>query len=228
VSLSTTSSATVTVNWATANGTATQPSDYTQGSAALTFNPGESSKTVAVTVNGDTLFEANETFFVNLSGASGATVSDSQGQGTITNDDAAPTMSIDDVTVTEGNAGTVNAAFRVSLSAPSGLDATVNWATADGTATQPSDYTQASSSLTILAGATTGTVTVVVKGDTAVEPNETFFVNLSGASGATVTDSQGQGTINNDDLPSLSINDVTVTEGNTGTVNADFTVSLST
>src|SRR6185295_15045037 len=112
----TTSSATVTVNWATADGTANQPSDYTQGSAALTFNPGETTKTVTVTVNGDTLFEANETFFVNLSGASGATVTDNQGLGTITNDDVAPTLSIDDVTVTEGNAGTVNATFTVSLS----------------------------------------------------------------------------------------------------------------
>src|SRR6185295_7405600 len=172
----TTSSATVTVNWATADGTANQPSDYTQGSAALTFNPGETTKTVTVVVNGDTVAEANETFFVNLSGASGATVSDSQGQGTITNDDAA-SLSINDVTVTEGNTGTVNANFTVTLSTTSSATVTVNWATADGTATQPSDYTQGSSALTFNPGETTKTVTVVVKGDTVAEANETFFVN---------------------------------------------------
>ncbi len=107
---------------------------------ALTFTPGQTSKTVTVLVNGDTTNEANETFFVNLSGAANANITDGQGQGTILNDDGAPALSISDVSVTEGNSGTVNAAFTVSLSPASGQTVTVNYATANGTATAGSDY----------------------------------------------------------------------------------------
>jgi len=292
VTLSPTSSAAVTVNWATADGTATQPSDYTPGSGSLTFAPGESTKTVTVAVNGDTTAEASETFFVNLSGASGASLADGQGQGTIVNDDGAGTaltcptssvppggsytatvnagssakdwvaqytpgspnnpwigqfkyvplprpttvtmtapatagtyelrlfandtftsigsctvqvgavgsaLSIADVTVTEGNTGTVNANFTVTLSPTASGIVTVNWSTANGTATQPSDYVAASGTLTFAPGEATKTVTVAVNGDASSEVNETFFVNLTGASGASVSDAQGQGTIINDD-----------------------------
>ena len=84
------------------------------------------------------------------------------------------------MTVTEGNSGTVNAAFTVSLSAASGQTVTVNYATANGTAVAPGDYTAASGTLTFTPGVTTQTLTVPVNGDTLNEPNETFFVNLSG------------------------------------------------
>ena len=230
LSLSAASGQTVTVNYATADGSATAPGDYTASSSStLTFNPGETSKTVTVVVNGDTLVEPDETFFVNLSNPTNATLADSQGQGTITDNDPAPSLSINDVTVTEGNSGSVNADFTLSLSAASGQTVTVNYATADGSATAPGDYTASSSStLTFNPGETSKTVTVVVNGDTLVEPDETFFVNLSNPTNATLADSQGQGTITDDDpAPSLSINDVTVTEGNSGSVNADFTLSLS-
>jgi Calx-beta domain len=110
-----------------------------------------------------------------------------------------PTLSISDTTVTEGNAGTVNATFNVTLSAAATATVTVNWATADGTALQPSDYTPASGSLSFSPGETTKSVTVAVNGDTSAEPNETFLVILSAPSGATLADSQGQGTITNDD-----------------------------
>ena len=141
VSLSTASGQTVTVNYATADGTAVAPGDYTAGSGTLTFNPGATTQTLNVPVIGDTLNEPNETFFVNLSAPSNATILDGQGQGTITNDDALPSLSIGNVTVTEGNSGTVNATFTVSLSAASGQTVTVNYATADGTAVAPGDYT---------------------------------------------------------------------------------------
>jgi hypothetical protein len=80
----------VTVNFATANGAkfgATAPSDYLATSGTLTFNPGETTKTIDVTVNGDTVPEPNETFNVNLSGASGASIADGSGLGTVLNDD---------------------------------------------------------------------------------------------------------------------------------------------
>ena len=201
LSLSAASGQTVTVNYATADGSATAPGDYTASSSStLTFNPGETSKTVTVVVNGDTLVEPDETFFVNLSNPTNATLADSQGQGTITDNDPAPSLSINDVTVTEGNSGSVNADFTLSLSAASGQTVTVNYATADGSATAPGDYTASSSStLTFNPGETSKTVTVVVNGDTLVEPDETFFVNLSNPTNATLADSQGQGTITDDD-----------------------------
>ena len=124
------------------------------------------------------------------------------------------------MTVTEGNSGTTTAAFTVTLSAASPQTVTVNYATANGTATAGSDYVAQTGTLSFTAGQTSKTISVTVNGDTTVEPNETFFVNLSSPSGATIADAQGQGTITNDDsaaLPTLSINDVTVTEGNSGT-----------
>src|SRR6266480_4102615 len=97
---------------------------------------------------------------------------------------AGPALSINDVTVTEGNTGTTNAIFTVTLSPTAAGTVTVNFATANNTATAGSDYVANSGSLTFLSGESTKTVTVQVNGDTASEPNETFFVNLSGASGA--------------------------------------------
>jgi uncharacterized repeat protein (TIGR01451 family) len=141
-----------------------------------------------------------------------------------------PNLTINDVSLNEGNAGTTSFTFTVSLSAPAGPGGvTFDIATADGTATQPGDYTQKSlTGQTIPAGSSTYSFTVLVNGDTAPEANETFFVNVTNATGATVTDGQGQGTIVNDDAaPNLTINDVTLNEGNAGTTTFTFTVSLS-
>jgi hypothetical protein len=231
VTLSTTSAQTVTVDFATADGTATAGSDYQSTSGALTFNPGEITKTITVTINGDTTDEPNETFFVNLTNAANAIILDNQGQGTITDNDAAPTISINDVTIAEGDSGTTNATFNVTLSAASGFIVTVNYATADGTATAGSDYQLTSGTLTFNPGQTTQTIIVPINGDTTFEPNETFVVNLTTPANATILDNQGQGTITNDDAapptPLITINDVSVAEGNSGTKTVDFTVSLS-
>jgi hypothetical protein len=227
VSLSAASSQTVTVNWATANGTATAGSDYTAGSGTLTFAPGETTKTVDVAVLGDTLSEGNETFTVNLSGASGAPVGDGQGVGTILDDEGTPSLVVNDVYVNEGNSGTTSAVFTVSLSAASTQTVTVNWATAASSATAGVDYTTASGTLTFAAGQMSQTLSVTVSGDTLDEYDETFFVNLSGAGNATIADSQGVGTISDDDDAAAAINDVSVSEGDTGTVNAVFTVTLA-
>ena len=228
VTLGGTTTLNASVDVQTGNGTATAGSDYVAaGPTTLTFLPGETSKTFDVAVNADTIYEANETFVVNLNNATGATIFDVQGQGTITNDDAPPVLAIDDVAVTEGNAGTTLATFTVSLTGPTALTATVDVQTAAGTAAAGSDYTAgAPTTLIFLAGETIKTFDVTVNGDTAYETDETFVVNLSNASGATVADNQGQGTITNDDSAStLTIDDVTVTEGNAGTTLATFTVT---
>ena len=203
----------VTFDIATANGTATAGVDYVaQSLTGQTIPAGSSTYTFTVQVNGDALNEPNETFFVNVTNVTGATVTDGQGVGTITNDDPQPSLSINDVTVTEGNAGTVSAVFTVTLSAASGQTVTVNYATADGTATQPLDYTSASGTLTFAPGVTTQTIAVLVNGETVPEANETFFVNLSGATNATIADNQGVGTITNDDVP-VTVNPPTLPNG---------------
>jgi len=139
-------------------------------------------------------------------------------------------LTVNDVSLNEGNAGTTSFTFTVSLSSPAGPGGvTFDIATADGTATQPSDYTQKSlTGQTIPAGSSTYSFTVLVNGDTTPETNETFLVNVTNVTGATVTDGQGQGTIVNDDAaPNLTINDVSLNEGNAGTTTFTFTVSLS-
>ena len=143
-----------------------------------------------------------------------------------------PTLMIDDPIVIEGNSGTTNAVFTVTLSAASNLTVTVQAATADGTATAGSDYTATGPiTLTISPGNTRQTVSVPILGDTANEPNETFAVNLTNPTNATIGKAQGVGTIQNDDAPgnaiAVSIDDVTVTEGNSGATPATFAVTLN-
>jgi hypothetical protein len=194
----------------------------------LTFAPGVTTQTVTVVVNGDVLDEPDETFLVNLSNPTNATIADNQGRGTITDDDAPPTISINDDVVNEGDNGFVAALFTVTLSAASGQTVTASFATADASATAGSDYQATSGTLTFAPGTRTATITVVVIGDQIDETNEIFLINLSNPTNATLADNQGQCTIiDNDPVPSISINDVAVREGNVGTVNALFTVTLS-
>ena len=111
-----------------------------------------------------------------------------------------PTLAINDIGLLEGALGTTNTAvFTVSLSSTSAVAATVGYATSNGTASSASDYTAMAGTLTIPAGAVTGTISVPVIGDNVYEANETFYLNLSTPSGATIADSQGVCTITNDD-----------------------------
>lgn len=122
-----------------------------------------------------------------------------------------PTLTVNDVTQAEGNAGTTAFTFTVRLSAPAPTGGvTFDIATQDNTATVlDNDYVARSlTGQTIPQGATTYTFTVTVNGDTRVEPNETFFVNITNVSGATVADAQGTGTITNDDASTVQIHDI--------------------
>lgn len=232
VDLSAPTSQTVLVNYATADGTATAGSDYQATSGTLTFKPGSTTRQfVNVTVYGDDIAELDETFFVNLSNPINAPISRSQGMAKIINDDY--NLSIGGVSVIEGNSGTVNAVFPITLWPAARKALTVDYATADGKATARNDYQAKSGTLTFAPDVTSQTISIAVKGDTMVEPDETFFVNLSNANiddytHVSIIDSQGIGTILNDDYAGkLAItNNVSVVEGNSGTVNAIFKVSL--
>ena len=133
-------------------------------------------------------------------------------------DPALPSLAIGDVSVFEGDSGNVIASFVVSLSAASQETVEVDYATADGSATSPADYEGGSGSLTFSPGETQKTIAIVINGDATVEADETFVVQLATATGATISDGVGQGVIRNDDAPpvvtpDLSVNDVTVAEG---------------
>jgi hypothetical protein len=154
---------------------------------------------VTVVVRPDTLDEDNETLNVNLSGVSNATIADSQGVGTINDNDPTPSVTINDISVTEVDSGTIAATFTVTLSAASGRTVTLSYATANGTASSATDYIAASGTVTFNPGITTRTITVSVRGDTTNENNETFFVNLTNPTNATIADSQGRCTIVDDE-----------------------------
>jgi hypothetical protein len=211
-------SAAFDVNFATADRSATTADgDYVAKSGALHFAAGVNSQTISVVINGDTKVEANDTFSVNLSGATnGATMSDAQGIGTIFNDDAtapapvAGSVVISNASVTEGNSGSQIETFTVTRSGGSAAF-DVNYATANGTATTADgDYVAKSGVLHFAAGVNTQTISVVVNGDTKIEANETFSVNLSGATGgATVSHAQGVGTIVNNDAAPTATHHVT-------------------
>jgi hypothetical protein len=225
VNLSFASAEPVTVAYATADGSATDGSDYQASSGTLTFAPGETIKAITVLVNGDRLGEPTETFFVNLSSPTNASIARGQGTGTIVDDE--PRISINDTVVTEGNTGTRPITFTVSLSAAYDVPVTISYATANVTATAGSDYQAASGTLTIPTGQTSGTITVLVNGDRLGESDETFLVNLSNPNYDLISDAQGVGTIFNDE-PRVSISDVSKKEGNgKKTTLFVFTVTLS-
>lgn len=196
----------VTVSWATRDGTAraagttTGETDYAPGSGMLTFAVGETEKKITVSLRSDTLDEADETFDVELSAAANATIAKSRATATITDDDGAPTISINDVTLPEGPSGSSKVfVFEIALSAASGRSITVDWTTANGTALAPTDFIAASGTVTFAPGDTKRTIGVTVVGNNVVEPNETFTVNLSAPTNATIADGSGVGTIANDD-----------------------------
>jgi len=203
----------VTFDIATADGSATAGSDYVaQSLTGQTIAAGNNTFAFNVTGNGDTLFESDETFFVNVSSVVGAVVTDGQGLGTFLNDDASPSVSLGSPSLAEGNVGTSVANVGVTLSAVAGTDITVAVSTADGTATLgDNDYLAASSNVLIPAGSLSGNFPVTINGDTVVEADETIMVSglVMRQSGAPdrMPPSNGTITLLNDDTASeLSLN----------------------
>lgn len=232
VSLSSASDATVSVNYSTSEDTATADVDFESTGGTITFEPGVTTATIDVGVIGDTEIEGDETFFVNLSDPTGAEISDGQGVVTIIDDDAptGPTLSIGDPQLPEGDAGTTEFVFTVTLSEPSDEAVTVDFNTVDGTALAGEDYEEASGTLTFEPGTTSQTITVLVNGDTDPEEDETFEVVLSSPQNATISQGSAPGVIIDDDqpiLPTLSIADPQLPEGNSGITDFEFTVTLS-
>ena len=220
-----------TVNFATVDGTATvADGDYDSTSGTLTFLPGDVTKTITVTAHGDTKFENNETFTVHLSSPTNSSITTADGTGTLTNDDAAPTVQFSSATysVNEGG-GTVT--VTVTKTGSTALNATVHYATSNGTATAGSDYTATSGDLTFLPGDTSKTFTVSITDDSVYEGNETFNVDLSAPSGATLGSpaSAAVTIVENDPAPTVQFSSSTYNVNeNAGTATLTITKTGST
>jgi len=224
-----------TVSFKTADDTAKAPADYVARSGKIRFAGKKLTRTVSVTVIGDAMDEPDETFFLELTGAKGATIADGHGVGTITDNDAPPTVSIaSSDSVPEGQAADTSfASLHVTLSAASGKQVSVDWATADGTATAAgNDYTPDSGTVEFARGETDKTVQVAVIGDTSAEGDETFDVTLSSPVDATLGNATDTVTIlDNDPIPPgdavFSVTGVAKREGASGTTTFTFTVTRS-
>ncbi|MDB6030527.1 MAG: retention module-containing protein, partial [Verrucomicrobiales bacterium] len=229
VRLSVSSTQTVSVDFETSDGTALAGWDYVPMRGTVIFPPGVTNRTISIPVIGDTLSETNEAFFVHLSNPTNGLILADQGMGTIRdNNDPFPRLHICDVVIAEGNQGTSTAVFVVQLSTFSGRPVTVNYSTAPGTASNNVDFIPVSGVLTFAPGTLQQSIQVPIVGDLLNENDETFFVNLSKPTNCVIMHAQGLGTIVDDDLiPTLSIGNATVTEGNSGTTNAVFQVLLS-
>ena len=230
VTLAPTSALAVSVDYATLDGTATGGADYTPVSGTLIFNPGDTQQFINVQVSGDTDDELDETFQVLLSAPVNAELLAAQATGRIVDNDGLPTLSIADQTLLEGNTGSRAMQFQVSLSPASTSVVSVDYATANGTATAGSDYNSASGTLIFQPGQTSHMIAVDVLGDLVDEgASETFFVQLNSPSNAALANAQATGTITDDDSARLTQGiGPQILEGDSGFTPAVFNVSLST
>jgi hypothetical protein len=189
----------VTIYYRTVDGTAIAGGDYvgTQSGSVVVL-PGSTTATISIPIIGDTNFEPNETFTVELTGTDGACIQDGSATGTINNDDSAPTVNILDTSAAESSG---QMTFTVQLSATSSQPVTMNYATSDGTAQAETDYVAASGPLTIPANTLSTTITIDLIDNATLDDGLTFNVTLSNISGATAGDISAVGTILDDDRP---------------------------
>ncbi|MEM7034379.1 MAG: Calx-beta domain-containing protein, partial [Chloroflexota bacterium] len=212
----------VTVNFATSDDTASSLTDYTASSGSVTFAPFETSKAIAIALNDDSQSETTESFLVTIANVTAPVIiADDQAIGIIFDDDLAH-LTINDVTVTEGE----DAQFSISLTQPSATDVTVTIETMNNTAQANEDYAVLADEVVIPTGVTEQTISIPTIDDTLVETSETFFVRLVNPLNAPIADNQGVATILDNDEPQISVSDVQVIEG--PTTIARFMVRLDT
>lgn len=209
-----------TVAWATSAVSATAGSDYTTGSGTLTFATNETSKTITVTLLNDSAVETNETFKVTLSSPTGGPVLGVSKQATVTivDDDIGIYLSSATNSVSEGG---TNLVLTVTRSGGLTNTVTVQYATADGSATAGNDYTNTSGTLTFTNGVTSRTITIPIIDDSTIESNETFTVTLTSPGGGAALGTPAATTVTiveNDSSISFSTNAVSASESSTPSV----------
>jgi uncharacterized repeat protein (TIGR01451 family) len=196
---------TISVSYATASGTASSGVDYKDVAGNVIFGPNSLTQFVNIPVIGDLIKEPNETVLLNLAAVStNASLATTQTTLTIIDDDPTPSISIANIALFEGNSGTTNAVFQITLSNPSASIVSVQASTSDGTALASNDYLARSGSVTFAVGTTNQAFIVPVVGDVNNEPDQVFFVTLTNSINGTVTRAVATCTIINDDaVPGL-------------------------
>ncbi|MBU8536379.1 Calx-beta domain-containing protein [Falsiroseomonas tokyonensis] len=232
----------VTVAFETADLNALAGLDYQAQQGLLRFAPGETGKSVSIRILGDTAYEADESFLLNLqqvTGPAALSFTAASAVGTILNDDAPPLPTVAFASgwpdIAEGDSGRSLVEFTVRLSTAAATTVRVAYSTADGSALAGTDYEAQSGVLVFAAGETTKTIQVPVLGDRVYEPHESFFLRLDGVTGGAVLANSGTvsiPTIRNDDAPPLPTVSLTpqypeVVEGDAGQTRLTFTVQLS-
>ncbi len=197
----------VTVDYGTVDGTAKAGSDYQAATGRLTFNPGETTKTISVVMVNDRLNESQESFLLRLSNVVGATLPRTDITATINDNDPVtptpvrPTITVGNASITEGNSGNQSLLFTATLNQATTQPVTFQFTTQNGTATAGSDYLTTSGTLTFAAGTTSQTFSIPIVGDTTVESQESFSVLLSNALNGTLAQTSATGTILDNDTP---------------------------
>ena len=240
VTLSKPAAAPVEIEYETEEGTAKEGVDFIPTRGSVTIPTGATQAQIPVEIPGDAELEPPESFKMKFDPPDNAEMAQDEATATIEDEDDQdededdedddeedPEITIGDVELDEGSAGTTAFVFPVTLSESSSKEVEVTYNTVAGTATEGEDYELAEGTLKIPPGTTEGNITVNVLPDEDVEPDETFEVRLSEPQHATLGDETGAGSILNDDKPSLSIDDVELDEGNEESTEARFTVTLS-
>ena len=197
----------ISLDYTTSDGTAVAGSDYVATEGTVTFAPGETTKTIEVEIIGDTLDEVDEAFTLALSSPTNVALATTETTATITDNDEPPTVTIDNVTLTELDTGSNSAVFTVSLDSPSSRRITVDYSTSDGTAIAGEDYVASFGTITFESGEISKTIEVAVTGDRVFEGDEAFTVELSNPNFLLIDEESGigTGTIANNDLPPLEL-----------------------
>ena len=213
VSLDAASGKEVTVEFTTADGTASSPGDYASASSSVTFAAGDIEATIMIDLVDDGVAELDEDMTVTLSNAANATIGTARAIGTILDTSGVPSVSVSDARGAEDTVG--NLAFAVELSEQGTSEITVAYATSDGTATAGTDYTDTSGTATFPIGTTALTINVPVQPDTVIEPDEDLVLTLTSPVNVLIVDGTATGTIENDDavLPELAIANGEASEG---------------
>ena len=198
LTLSKPASETVMVDYATRDASAVAGSDYSVAFGVAIFPPGITREEILVSVNGDVLSEADETFWLMLTNAVNANLIRDHAIGTILDDDSPPGLSINDVSMVEDYRETTNAIFNVNLSAASGQTITVDYMTADGSAIAGRQFVPVSDMLTFVPGITRQTLTVPVTSGSMNSAAASFSVNLLNPVNATIVRNRATATIMNE------------------------------
>ncbi len=198
VTLSAISGNTVTVDYATADATASSPADYMATSGTVTFLPGESSAMIDVQLVDDMSAEGDEIFNVNLSNPGNGVLGVTAGTATIDDDEDAVGVSIADAVIAENDAGAL-VTVDITLSAPSLFTVMVDYATSDGSATDPNDYLSDSGTVTFPIGEVLQQVQITIVDDALAEGDEDFLLTLSNTVDSVLVDGDATVTITDDE-----------------------------